>query len=369
MEIVLVKTDLHSDERFNALANPDIKQRYASAFSDNYIRNSSVFGWLSAMARGRLFISDAFFIENTDEFFKDLLFFIGENKSFVLRSEDSISESNAFVLAYSPDENADGKRLIFSADTHAVKSGLVKSVDKDMVYVYRALRQERQNALMQSGVFIEDDSTYVSWDSKIGEGVYLSSAVRIESGTIVEDEVFVGSGCYLSESKIGRYASLKQGSNLIKSQVGEGANILSSTLLEASVGFESKVGPYAYLRPNSNIGKNVKIGDFVEIKNSVVGDNTKISHLSYVGDADLGSGVNIGCGVVFVNYDGKNKHRTSVGDGAFIGCNVNLVSPVSVGKNAYVAAGSTITDRVEDNQLAIARQRQVNKDGWALKQK
>ena len=121
------------------------------------------------------------------------------------------------------------------------------------------------------------------------------------------------------------------------------------------------------MRPGSNIGNRVRIGDFVEIKNSSIGDRSKVSHLSYVGDGTIGSDVNVGCGVVFVNYDGVKKHRAVVEDKAFIGCNVNLIAPVVVKEGAYIAAGSTITDEVPEYSLAIARARQVNKEGWVEK--
>jgi bifunctional UDP-N-acetylglucosamine pyrophosphorylase/glucosamine-1-phosphate N-acetyltransferase len=117
------------------------------------------------------------------------------------------------------------------------------------------------------------------------------------------------------------------------------------------------------LRPETVLGKNVKIGDFVEVKKSTIGNNSKSSHLAYIGDAEIGNDVNIGCGVVFVNYDGKKKHKTFVGDGAFIGSNSNLVAPVNIKPGGYVACGSTITDDVEEGDLAIARARQVNKKG------
>ena len=113
------------------------------------------------------------------------------------------------------------------------------------------------------------------------------------------------------------------------------------------------------------IGDNIKIGDFVEVKNSVVGDGTKVSHLTYIGDADVGENVNFGCGTVIVNYDGKQKHRTTIGNNVFIGCNTNLVSPVTLSDGAYTAAGSTITGDVPENSLAIARARQTVKEGWA----
>ena len=124
------------------------------------------------------------------------------------------------------------------------------------------------------------------------------------------------------------------------------------------------MGPFAYLRPQSRIGSKCKIGDFVEVKNSTLGDGTKASHLTYIGDSDIGRDVNLGCGVVFVNYDGTNKYRSEVEDGAFIGCNSNLVSPVKVGKGAYIAAGSTVTKDVESDALYIARSRGRELPGW-----
>ena len=142
--------------------------------------------------------------------------------------------------------------------------------------------------------------------------------------------------------------------------------ITGSTIIDSSVDDLSKIGPYAYLRPNSHIGKNVKIGDFVEVKNSIIGDNSKASHLSYIGDGEVGKNVNIGCGVVFVNYNGKIKQKSIVKDNAFIGSNSNLIAPVVVKEYGYVAAGSTITDEVGSGNLSIARARQVNKESWVF---
>ena len=139
----------------------------------------------------------------------------------------------------------------------------------------------------------------------------------------------------------------------------------ASQLNESTVGAHTTVGPFAYVRPNSKIGDHVKVGDFVEIKNSVIGNGTKISHLTYVGDSDCGERINFGCGTVTTNYDGFKKFRCTIGDDAFIGCNTNLIAPVTVGNGSYIAAGSTITDEVPADSLAIARERQVNKPGWA----
>ena len=146
--------------------------------------------------------------------------------------------------------------------------------------------------------------------------------------------------------------------------IGNNTTILNSVVCKSKIGNGTSVGPFAYIRPNCEIGNEIKVGDFVEIKNSKIADGTKISHLTYVGDSDVGSKVNFGCGTVTVNYDGVNKHRTVIGDNVFIGCNANLVAPVTINDHAFIAAGSTITDDVESDALAIARARQVVKSGW-----
>jgi len=124
------------------------------------------------------------------------------------------------------------------------------------------------------------------------------------------------------------------------------------------------VGHYGYMRPNTTIGHLARIGDFVEVKNSTIGDYSKASHLSYIGDTDIGNNANIGCGVVTVNYDGAKKHRTTIKDNTFVGCNVNLIAPVTVEEGAYIAAGTTVTKDVPKDALAIGRCRQENKEGW-----
>jgi bifunctional UDP-N-acetylglucosamine pyrophosphorylase/glucosamine-1-phosphate N-acetyltransferase len=130
-----------------------------------------------------------------------------------------------------------------------------------------------------------------------------------------------------------------------------------------------QIGPYSHLRPNTTLSEDVLVGNFAEIKNSVIGPKTKIHHHSYTGDTDMGAGVNIGAGTVTVNYDGARKYRTIIEDGVFIGCNANLIAPIRVGKGAYVAAGSTLNLEVPEGSLAIARERQVNKEGWVARRK
>lgn len=138
-------------------------------------------------------------------------------------------------------------------------------------------------------------------------------------------------------------------------------------IIDSKIGSDTTVGPFAYIRPESVIGNNVRIGDFVEIKKSTIGHNTKVSHLTYVGDAEVGENCNFGCGTVTVNYDGKNKNKTIIGNNSFIGCNTNLISPVKVEDNTYIAAGSTITNDVKEGELAVARAKQRNIEGWVEK--
>lgn len=153
----------------------------------------------------------------------------------------------------------------------------------------------------------------------------------------------------------------------------ENSVVGDETIFNASQCYESiihdhvKIGPFCHIRPNSEIMDNVKIGDFVEVKNSTIGEYTAVSHLTYVGDSDVGRNVNFGCGVVTVNYDGVHKHRCVIEDNAFIGCNTNLVAPVHIGNGAYTGAGSTITKDVPEDALGIARARQSNIEGFAAK--
>ena len=154
-------------------------------------------------------------------------------------------------------------------------------------------------------------------------------------------------------------------------EIGKDTVIYPCTYIhkDCKIGEGCKIGPFIHIREKTIMGNNVKAGAFVETKNSTIGDKTGMAHLTYVGDADIGKRVNFGCGTVLVNYDGKSKFRSTVADDAFIGCNTNLVSPVTVGEGAYIAAGSTITQEVPAGTLAIARERQVIKENWADRRK
>ncbi|MGX4601546.1 bifunctional UDP-N-acetylglucosamine diphosphorylase/glucosamine-1-phosphate N-acetyltransferase GlmU [Faecalimicrobium sp. JNUCC 81] len=213
------------------------------------------------------------------------------------------------------------------------------------------MRRRINESHMVNGVTIIDiNSTYIESDVEIGNDTI------VYPGSMLKGNTKIGSSCVIGMN-----------SSITNSTIGDYTEVESSTIIDSTVGENTTVGPYAYLRPKSNIGNNVKIGDFVEVKNATIEDNSKASHLSYIGDAHVGKNVNIGCGVVFVNYDGKNKFKSVVKDGAFVGSNSNLVAPVTVEEKGYIATGSTITDDVPQGSLAIARQRQVVKEGWVEK--
>lgn len=198
--------------------------------------------------------------------------------------------------------------------------------------------------------FVSTDGVVISPFAQIGAGTVIHANTEIRSGVTVGENCVIGPCSVIERSTIGSRCMVN-------------ATQIYDSVLEDDV----KIGPFCHVRPNSRLCRGVKIGDFVEVKNSTVGEDTHASHLTYIGDSDVGARVNFGCGVVTVNYDGKNKHRTVIGDDAFIGCNTNLVAPVTVGERAYTAAGSTITEDVPADALAIARSRQVNKLGWRIK--
>ena len=213
------------------------------------------------------------------------------------------------------------------------------------------MRKRINEAHMINGVTIIDaNSTCIESDVEIGNDTVIYPGVMLKGNT-----------------KIGKNCVIEMNSSIENSIIGDNTEVKNSTIIDSTVGENTTVGPYAYLRPKSNIGNNVKIGDFVEVKNATIEDNSKASHLSYIGDAHVGKNVNIGCGVVFVNYDGKNKFKSTVKDGAFIGSNSNLVAPVTIEEYGYIATGSTITNDVPKGALAIARERQVIKEGWVDK--
>ncbi len=270
---------------------------------------------------------------------------------FLFSTLDKLDNRNSQGEYYLPDAIEIMKR-------QGAKVGVLVAQDADEVLgintriqlaeADRKMRLRINRFHMDRGVTIVDpEHTY------IGPDVVIGCDTVVYPGNVLEGSTVIGEDCILYPNNC-----------IVNSTVGNGVQLQASVILDSRIGDGTTVGPYAYLRPGSIIGKGVRIGDFVEIKNSTIGDGTKISHLTYVGDAEVGKGVNLGCGVVFVNYDGIKKHRTVVEDKAFIGCNVNLVAPVRIGQQAYIAAGSTITEDVPGKALAIARERQINKEGW-----
>lgn len=200
---------------------------------------------------------------------------------------------------------------------------------------------------MKNGVtLIDPHSTYID------AGVTVGADSVIHPGTELLGDTHIGGACTIFQSR------------LTDTRVGERCVLQNVVANRAAVGSDVTIGPFVNLRPDTVIADGCKVGDFVEVKNSNIGKKTKLPHLSYIGDADVGERVNVGCGCVFVNYDGFKKHRTVVGDDVFLGCQTNLVAPVTVGNDVYTAAGSTITENIPDGALAIARARQQNKPGW-----
>jgi bifunctional UDP-N-acetylglucosamine pyrophosphorylase/glucosamine-1-phosphate N-acetyltransferase len=206
---------------------------------------------------------------------------------------------------------------------------------------------------MRNGVtIINPNNTYISVDAQIGRDTVIQPGVIIEGASSIGEDCIIGPNSHIQNSRIGNRTTVH-----------------SSVVRESIIGEDTAVGPFAHIRPDSDLGDHVKIGNFVEVKKTKIDNGSKVSHLSYLGDAEVGTEVNIGCGTITVNYDGKNKFKTVIEDNAFVGCNSNLVAPVTVGKGSYVAAGSTITKDIPADALAIARSRQENKDNYVPKLK
>ncbi|WP_343253237.1 bifunctional UDP-N-acetylglucosamine diphosphorylase/glucosamine-1-phosphate N-acetyltransferase GlmU [Ligaoa zhengdingensis] len=209
-------------------------------------------------------------------------------------------------------------------------------------------RARTLQAALQNGVEV-----LVSDGVIIGADVTVGPDTRILPGTILRGRVKIGSGCTIGPNTL-----------IENSTVGDNTTVNACQVFDSEIGSSVRLGPFSYVRPGCKIKDNAKIGDFVELKNTVIGERTSVAHLSYLGDAELGQRINMGGGIIICNYDGKHKYRTVIEDDAFVGCNTNLVAPVTVEAGAYVAAGSTITETVPAGSLSIARARQVNKEGW-----
>ena len=191
-------------------------------------------------------------------------------------------------------------------------------------------------------------SCYIDPQVKLGENVVIYSNVSI-----------------IGDSEIGDNVVIMPNTTIENCKIGTGTVIKSSYLENSVIGNNCQIGPYSHLRPNCVIGDNCHIGNFVEIKNSTVGNGTKANHLAYVGDADLGKDCNIGCGAIFVNYNGRNKNRTTVGDNCFIGSNCNIIAPVKIADKTYICAGTTLTVDTAENDFVIGRTRETIKENRA----
>lgn len=269
------------------------------------------------------------------------------------------------VLATLTCDNAQGEYyltdVLSKLNAAGKKVGGVVTEDSDMVMGINSrkqlaeaesvMRQRILDKLMDQGVTIMDPaSTFIESGVKIGQDTVIYPFTWLEGTTEIGEDCEIGPNVRLTNVKVGD-------KNHLQFVYGH----------DCAVGSEVTAGPYVHLRPDTVISDKVKIGNFVEVKNSNIGVGTKLPHLTYIGDSDIGSGVNMGCGCITVNYDGKKKYRTVIEDHAFVGCNTNLVAPVTVKAGSYVGAGSTITKEVPENSLAIARAKQKNIEGWAEK--
>ena len=269
------------------------------------------------------------------------------------------------VLATLTNDNAQGEYYLTDVleklNQAGQKVGGVITEDSDMVMGINSrkqlsvaegvMRQRILDKLMDSGVTIMDPaSTFIEGSVKIGRDTIIYPYTWLEGNTEIGEDCEIGPNARFTNVKVGNDNHLQ----FIYAHDCEVKNHVTA-------------GPYVHLRPDTVISDHVKIGNYVEVKNSNVGEGTKLPHLTYIGDSDIGSGVNMGCGCIPVNYDGKKKPRTIIGDNAFVGCNTNLVAPVTVQANTYIGAGSTITKEVPENALGIARAKQKNIEGWAEK--
>ena len=260
------------------------------------------------------------------------------------------------------DDNAQGELYITDVVSILVQAGKMVSaymtMDSDeslgvnsrlqLAQAELILRNRTNLALMEAGVTLVDPhSAYIAPEVVVGPDTIIYPNTTLEGNTVVGTNNILGPNTRLSNVT-----------------VGDNNHIHDSYAHDCEIKNDTVIGPFVHLRPDTVLSDKVKIGNFVEVKNSVVGTGTKLPHLSYIGDSDVGSKVNIGCGTITVNYDGKKKHRTTIEDGVFVGCNSNLVAPVTIGSESYVAAGSTITKDVPSRGLAFGRARQVVKENW-----
>lgn len=267
-----------------------------------------------------------------------------------------VSNDNAQGEYYLPDVvgilKSQGETVV-AYKTESIEETLGVNDRVQLSEAERIMRKRINERHMRNGVTILDPrQTYIEADVEIGQDTVIYPGTKLSGKTVIGEDCKIGPN-----------------SDIINCVIGNGTEVSQSVAENSEIGASVHVGPFAHIRPDSSISDEAKIGNFVEVKKSTVGKGSKASHLTYIGDAEVGAGVNIGCGTITVNYDGKHKFKTVIEDGAFVGCNSNLIAPVTVGENAYIAAGSTITDDVPGEALSIARARQVNKENYVQKLK
>jgi bifunctional UDP-N-acetylglucosamine pyrophosphorylase/glucosamine-1-phosphate N-acetyltransferase len=268
---------------------------------------------------------------------------------------DSLSTDNAHGEFYLTDVAAklvaDGERVV-AVQAESVDEVLGANTIAEMMHLDQAIRSAAARRLMAQGVTIFRPDTCV-----------IDAEVEVGPDTVIEPYVQL-----LGATRIGIESRIRSFSVIQNSVIGSGVMVRNGCIMDgAMVADGAVIGPYAHLRPESEIGEGAHVGNFVETKKLKLGKGSKANHLNYLGDAEIGAGVNIGAGVITCNYDGVHKHLTTIGDGAFVGSDSTLVAPVTLGAGSYIAAGSCITDEVPEGSLALGRSRQVNKEGWAAR--
>ena len=267
----------------------------------------------------------------------------------------SIGSENAQREYYLPDLVAIYRRLGRGVETMTVADpNEIRGINSraELAEVSRILRQQKNNELMAAGVTIEDPAT-----TYIDASVAVGADTIIHPGVSVEGRTTIGAGC-----------EIHSGVRVVDSQLGDRVRILNHCVItSAAIGNDAAVGPFAHLRPQADVRDGAHVGNFVELKHTVLGRGSKAMHLSYLGDATIGEKVNIGAGTITCNYDGVTKQQTVIEDGAFIGSDSQLIAPVTVGEGAYVGSGTTVRANVPPGALAVSAGAQRNLDGWVQK--
>ena len=270
-----------------------------------------------------------------------------------LQSIGTANDQGEYYLTDAIGKLVSGGQTVATVKTVDLDQGLGINTRAELVAIATEWRRRRGAYWLARQVTVEDPAT-----AFIGPRVVIGPDTVLEPFVQIYGSTRIGGGCVVGSH-----------SRLVDAVVGDKAKIRSSDIVECEIGERTAVGPFARMRDHAVVGNDARIGNFVEIKKSTFGDGAKMAHLSYIGDAEVGDRANIGCGVVTCNYDGERKHRTIIGAGAFVGTNNTLVAPVEIGKDAYTAAGSTITQDVPPEALALGRARQVIKEGWVTRRR